>query len=851
MPHTAFEKVSVVEKLPSKLIIESICTYGDYLLVGTRDGVLISYNITMGPDQSSPDIKLVRTLKNFSKKPIVQMAAIESINLLISLSDSTICLYELKSLTLINQMAKTRGATLFAVDVSKNREDGDQIRLCVAVKKKLQIYVWEDVNFVELGPDLSVPDTPRAVMWSKNYLWLGFKRSYYVIKLDNNDMFELFEIGKSPEPMITALRNGIVAVQKDDMTVFLNSDGKPARSFTITWSDTPANITYTAPYIMGILSRYLEIRLVDPPTLVQSIEFDKAKLITCDKYCYLASQSCVWRVQPVRLVDQLETLINVKEFELALNLLNVNSIDGAQKEQQTRRIKILLAFDLFAKHYFQRAFKYFTELNLDVRIIIGLFPGLMGEEPLTNFKYPIEITRLPSTAEQNGLTFLAEYLTDARNNYIKEKKNSNPNDIEEGKKRDSLLQVIDTTLLKCYIKTGNGVVKSLLRLKDNNCHIDTSVKVLKETNSLEELVILYESKGLHERALELLKSEAKRSDSPLSGYDKIISYLQKLGEQNLKLIFKFSAWVLKTSPDSGLMIFIDENTPEVESLPRGKVYKHLQNYCPELCIPYLEHIIHTWKEEESEFHNDLIKLYLQEVENETVKNSNGLFEERALLLGRLGRHDQALAIYVHVVKDDKMAEEYCWRHYNSEGSGHNEVYHHFLRMYLSPPDPKGLGIKVDIPKLEPNVKRALEILEKYYDRINTAEALVLLPPTMKVNEIASFLMNVVEDRTSRRRNGLILKSLLYSQRLQVQELRMQYRKNSSNISEDKSCRVCGQRIGVSAFARYPNGVVVHYGCCTDLKSMQFYRAWCKIKYKVFSFDPELLETLKVFSFTIN
>lgn len=36
----------------------------------------------------------------------------------------------------------------------------------------------------------------------------------------------------------------------------------------------------------------------------------------------------------------------------------------------------------------------------------------------------------------------------------------------------------------------------------------------------------------------------------------------------------------------------------------------------------------------------------------------GLFEERALLLGRLGRHDQALAIYVHVVKDDKMAEEY-------------------------------------------------------------------------------------------------------------------------------------------------------------------------------------------------
>ena len=32
------------------------------------------------------------------------------------------------------------------------------------------------------------------------------------------------------------------------------------------------------------------------------------------------------------------------------------------------------------------------------------------------------------------------------------------------------------------------------------------------------------------------------------------------------------------------------------------------------------------------------------------------YEERALLQGRLGRHEQALAIYVHVLKDPAMAE---------------------------------------------------------------------------------------------------------------------------------------------------------------------------------------------------
>ena len=34
-----------------------------------------------------------------------------------------------------------------------------------------------------------------------------------------------------------------------------------------------------------------------------------------------------------------------------------------------------------------------------------------------------------------------------------------------------------------------------------------------------------------------------------------------------------------------------------------------------------------------------------------------LFEERALLLCRLGRHEVALAIYAHVMKEPEMAEE--------------------------------------------------------------------------------------------------------------------------------------------------------------------------------------------------
>lgn len=37
--------------------------------------------------------------------------------------------------------------------------------------------------------------------------------------------------------------------------------------------------------------------------------------------------------------------------------------------------------------------------------------------------------------------------------------------------------------------------------------------------------------------------------------------------------------------------------------------------------------------------------------------SLGLLEERALLLGRMGKHEQALFIYVHILKDTNMAEK--------------------------------------------------------------------------------------------------------------------------------------------------------------------------------------------------
>jgi hypothetical protein len=37
----------------------------------------------------------------------------------------------------------------------------------------------------------------------------------------------------------------------------------------------------------------------------------------------------------------------------------------------------------------------------------------------------------------------------------------------------------------------------------------------------------------------------------------------------------------------------------------------------------------------------------------------GLFEERAIVLGKLGRHEHALAIYMSILRDVPRAVDYC------------------------------------------------------------------------------------------------------------------------------------------------------------------------------------------------
>ncbi|KAG9303112.1 hypothetical protein G9A89_005070 [Geosiphon pyriformis] len=401
-------------------------------------------------------------------------------------------------------------------------------------------------------------------------------------------------------------------------------------------------------------------------------------------------------------------------------------------------------------------------------------------------------------------------------------------------------ELVDTALLKSYMITNDGLVGSLLRVP-NHCNVGESEGLLLERKKYKELVDLYHGKGLHRKSLELLKMLGQAKEGPMKGTFYSIIYLQKLGIDHFDLILEFASWVLEANPAEGMEIFIDDH-PEVKNLPRDRVLKYLEQLSPDLCITFLEHIINELGDQTSNFHNKLIMAYLNKsrsLSRQIVsKNSadsdllktlqetdkkllsflddsvhyraekilghlplDDCFPARAKLLDRLGQHDQALHIYVHKLRDEKMAEEYCIKKYNDSQDAVKGVFLSLLRVYLHPSNGEAVMI-------EP----ALRLLSRHGTHVNASEALAMLPPKIKVSQLYGFVEKYMRESNRNRNMNMIVKNLLKADQLQAQEQLMFYRSRRVKIDEDRMCPQCTRRIGHSVFAVFPNGVVVHYHC---------------------------------------
>ncbi|KAK9500068.1 hypothetical protein O3M35_001406 [Rhynocoris fuscipes] len=846
--HDAYE---CTQLLKLSVQIESLAAYDDKLLVGTKQGHLMFYSVTK-PDSNKNDqkhdVKLLRYNKNFSKKPIQQIAVVPEYDIIVKLSDNIICVHDLScaNFSLIKPLNKTKGASLFTIDIQRNISmtgvTSSTVRLCVSVKRKLQLYYLKNREFFDLIPEITLSDIPRALSWSQDSICVGFKGGYAIVTLDGKEL-ELFPTGKQLEPLVNKIPGkdrDIFVLGKETQSVFMETNGAPSTAMgpghIVKWSDIPTNVGYDEPYLIGALPESIEIKCwnVEAGTEITSLPL-KARLVCPAKsgVVYLASTELIWALQAVPVHEQIQILLQKKRFELALKLANIIDNSEEEKMEKIYKIQTLYAFDLFHNKKYEKSMDEFFKLDTDPYEVINLFPELVLEEN-ENAKQDMIDRDI-----ENGYLALIKYLTEVRHKLMSEDTTC------KYKSPDKLMQIIDTTLLKCYLQTNDALVAPILRR--NFCNLEETEKTLKKHKKFRELILLYKTKGLHDKALDLLQKQAMVEDSPLRGHDPTIQYLQNLGKDYINLILKYSEWVLEAYPEDGLKIFT-EDIPEVEGLPRPKVLDFLlRTEKHNLIIPYIEHAIHVWNETSSVFHNALVHQYRERILNsendlkalpykkkllEFLETSeyyspatvleqfpqDCMFEERALINGKLRRHEHALSIYLILLGDYNRALEYCDKVYKEGKEGSDKVYVEVLKLLLSPPDSIP-GVSVDLQN--PNetgerpadIETALTLLEAHPSRVPVLEALSHIPDNVPLSRLKHFLAAGLRDIVRRRRNCQLLRGLLYAQRLQVKKQKMEHESKKLVITELMVCPVCKKRFGnQSAFVRYPNGSIVHYSC---------------------------------------
>ncbi|GAA5895940.1 Vam6p [Sporobolomyces salmoneus] len=395
-------------------------------------------------------------------------------------------------------------------------------------------------------------------------------------------------------------------------------------------------------------------------------------------------------------------------------------------------------------------------------------------------------------------------------------------------------QVVDTALFRSYLATKPIMIGPLCRI-ENWCEVEEVEELLLQAKKRRELLDLYNGKSMHTKAVQLLRQMSDDEDDPEEKLGDTVRYLQKLGPDHLDVIFQASKWVFEQDKRAGLEIFVAD-LEEVESLPRHAVLAHLDAVDPEVCTKYLEHIVHDLGEQGSEFHEKLIELYLGSVrsaekrerestpsKSESYKKliefleqstsyraerilgrlpSEDLHEVRAILLGRLGRHEGALQIYVYQIDDHATAEQYCKRVYESDEAMKSTIFPLLLRLYLRP--------RPSHPLL---FAPALSLLSNHAARIDPFEAFELLPPLVSLGDMQTYLTKTLRRSTERRREAVMVKNVGRSWVEQNERDLVDLEERRVKISDSRVCPQCYKRIGNSVIAIHnPHGEVTHYQC---------------------------------------
>lgn len=449
---SAFTPEPIHELRPKdKSKVESLLAYGDRLLVGLNTGSLRIYRVndprnspaerdesgsqpsengdptTQQPPPKVKAVELLREEEKFSRKPVQQLAIVKEANLLVSLSDGYVSLYDLQAYQLVERLEQTRGATCFAVTSNVVKDPETNIpslvsRLVVGVKRRLLYWTWQDMELSADVGEIAMEAAVKSLTWvTATKIVVGMDAGYSFVDIESKESVPVNKpasrnqskeevsgelagirfaaVSSSgmgymgmgswvPKPMASKIGDSEVLLAKDVNTLFADTEGKALEKRQIPWSFAPEAVGYSYPYLLALQSpdkSSLQIRNPDTLSLLQTISLPQAtvlhipqpniSLAHAGKGFLVASDRVIWRMNALSYPQQLQELVEKHRFDEAISLLGLledTLIDD--KVGRIREIKILKATSLFEQQKYRPALDLFIDAFAPPDRVVALYP---------------------------------------------------------------------------------------------------------------------------------------------------------------------------------------------------------------------------------------------------------------------------------------------------------------------------------------------------------------------------------------------------------------------------------------------------------------------------------------------
>lgn len=414
---SAFTARPLVELRPrDKSKIDSVLAYGDRLLAGLNNGSLRIYRVT---DDNATE--LLRELEKFSRYRIEQLALVKEVGVLVSLAGGYVSLHDSQTYELNEQLAQTKGASAFVITSNVVNDPDTNVpaivsRLVVAVKRKILMWVWRDMELEPNTTELSLVSAVKTMTWvSATKLVVGLSSSYVMVDVESGQVSELPGPGNMeesgrftgvgaasmsyigmggmvPRPLATRLSEGQILLAKDINTHFIDVDGQALGRRQIPWSHAPVEIGYSYPFLLALhdtAKGVLEVRNPETLSLLQSIPLPSASILHipqpnislahAGKGFLVASDRTIWRMEALSYDTQIDALVEKGYLDEAISMLGM--LEDAllrDKAGRLRSTQLEKAQSLFALRKYRDSLDLFTEIAAPPEVVIRLYPRLIA-----------------------------------------------------------------------------------------------------------------------------------------------------------------------------------------------------------------------------------------------------------------------------------------------------------------------------------------------------------------------------------------------------------------------------------------------------------------------------------------